>query len=469
MVPDVFDTFWQQGPCYSEDFAFVMSKVDRSLQIRRARWVTAFPSFRELAHVPEMVTTLDSGKPMIPTIANYYGVSSGLIKRIKQLGEHTPADLGVSSGWALTKILARCNVNHIPNFSTNTSNEIAPFLAVAKATTTFVDSLGLPQRLAVELSSQLLKNVRGNWSHVSDSIGATDLSDIKDFVDSYADRSVLAAISQNADYSNILLAKEIFAGARNPREISLQLSENLNKASMIALSRALLILGFGDSWHIGTLVDSSNRWHKSFRNDEEKGLKHKFVAWPALCPEILAPNGCHLVPLTSSAELREEGIAMHHCVGGYVLNCQQRGSHIFSIRDQTGKRLSTLELRKGDSLEIIQNKGLQNTRPASMAQVAAKWLVEEIKHKRIEIDWKHLEKARLKAIQTSGIEDLLGFNPSDNLSWFRAFSEFSAFAPSNLRSSDPKKFVTRTISKIATKQFSFENMELEIIASLKAD
>lgn len=52
-----------------------------------------------------------------------------------------------------------------------------------------------------------------------------------------------------------------------------------------------------------------------------------------------------IVPLTSTRDLKEEGEAMKHCVGGYSGKCVEGISRIFSIRNPgTGKRLATLEL-----------------------------------------------------------------------------------------------------------------------------
>ena len=59
---------------------------------------------------------------------------------------------------------------------------------------------------------------------------------------------------------------------------------------------------------------------------------------------------------------------MQHCVGGYDLSCSSGQSHIFSVRDENGNRISTLELskvytrRRKTTLKYVvrQNRGFQN-------------------------------------------------------------------------------------------------------------
>ena len=80
------------------------------------------------------------------------------------------------------------------------------------------------------------------------------------------------------------------------------------------------------------------------------------------------------VELTSSAALREEGDAMRHCVAGYDGDCHRGQSHIFSVRDAKGRRVSTLELRvktRNGQYVIHQNRGTQNAAVSTACRVAA--------------------------------------------------------------------------------------------------
>ena len=91
------------------------------------------------------------------------------------------------------------------------------------------------------------------------------------------------------------------------------------------------------------------------------------------------PQDWTFVELTSSEALREEGGAMRHCVAGYDRDCHRGQSHIFSVRDAEGRRISTLELRsslksrkKPQRYVIAQNRGVENAPVSADCQKAAK-------------------------------------------------------------------------------------------------
>lgn len=72
----------------------------------------------------------------------------------------------------------------------------------------------------------------------------------------------------------------------------------------------------------------------------------------------------HVVPLTSSNELREEGELMNHCVGRrYHRWCHDGAVSVFSIRDLDGRRVATASLYFDFDLmrwRIEQCKGYAN-------------------------------------------------------------------------------------------------------------
>ena len=83
--------------------------------------------------------------------------------------------------------------------------------------------------------------------------------------------------------------------------------------------------------------------------------------------------------LTTSETLQEEGCAMRHCVAGYDGDCHRGRSHIFSVRDAEGNRISTLELRpkqktrKGKYWQyaIAQNRGVENAAVSAACKKAS--------------------------------------------------------------------------------------------------
>ena len=82
--------------------------------------------------------------------------------------------------------------------------------------------------------------------------------------------------------------------------------------------------------------------------------------------------------ICSWAELNEEGQAMGHCVLLYGPRCVAGESRIFSLRDNKGRRVSTIELKRKCSGEwaLERHKGKRDVRPGAAAtRVVEAWLV----------------------------------------------------------------------------------------------
>jgi len=97
-------------------------------------------------------------------------------------------------------------------------------------------------------------------------------------------------------------------------------------------------------------------------------------------------GGLTIRPATSPAELKEEGAALHHCVGGYAQRMADGETAIFFIRREPDKPYFTLEL-KGKN--IVQCRGKNNIDYHNDPDVAAfvdRWykeiVVEQKKKKR---------------------------------------------------------------------------------------
>jgi len=79
--------------------------------------------------------------------------------------------------------------------------------------------------------------------------------------------------------------------------------------------------------------------------------------------EFISPDkdydGFHFVQLRTAEALKNEGIAMHHCVGGYAYNCAEGISIIFSMR-KDDKSYITIEISPKGSHEILQQYTLHD-------------------------------------------------------------------------------------------------------------
>lgn len=122
------------------------------------------------------------------------------------------------------------------------------------------------------------------------------------------------------------------------------------------------------------------QWHRNLPYRQvETAWTARNVQWEPLLGnlDIDLPDGrWSFIELTTSEALREEGDAMEHCVAGYDLKCADGQSHIFSVRNANGERVSTLEIgytsKSKRKFIMLQNRGIRNCEPPKPCCKAAK-------------------------------------------------------------------------------------------------
>ena len=226
---------------------------------------------------------------------------------------------------------------------------------------------------------------------------------------------------------------------------------NLAPQALQTLARSLTLSTFAREVSLVNILKISDRWHKSgVMNTPSSGQAR---TWSSIIPQQIAPNGCLVIPLTSTAALADEGGAMHHCVGGYGSFCLTGRSQIFSIRSANDGRLSTLELGIDRSVtppmvSIRQNQGTLNSTAPADAQEAASWLEKGINNGRIEVRWNDVNRT----LTHEQANDLCGFDPRDEEAWQREFMGVRQFLPSTLAVASPKEFLMRVKFEELTRQ-----------------
>lgn len=112
------------------------------------------------------------------------------------------------------------------------------------------------------------------------------------------------------------------------------------------------------------LIEMSEQWRHAVVRGE--GHAAAIAHWPPLLTEPVACNGLSVVSLTDCFQLNEEGRQLNHCVSTYARACLLGHSHILSIRDGSGKPLSTAEValiedKCGDLAPVVlQHRGRSN-------------------------------------------------------------------------------------------------------------
>lgn len=155
------------------------------------------------------------------------------------------------------------------------------------------------------------------------------------------------------------------------------------------------LLGSG----VRSYLDAAERWHRAWVDDGSLDTN------PNACWEPCLRAPMHLgqrdvIELHDGRMLKEEGQSMRHCVGSHWRQCMSGYSMIFSLRDQVGKRQSTLHVNFHEAMgfEVKEHRGFANG-PASpgcqeSAQLLLRWLNEE----RIEIVRERLQNVSDRVI-----------------------------------------------------------------------
>jgi hypothetical protein len=215
---------------------------------------------------------------------------------------------------------------------------------------------------------------------------------------------------------------------------------------------------FYDGQKFWDILEASCKWHRqqgafntkigSLVLDDEGPT----ISWPALSDPIKAPNGIVIQPLTTPADLREEGDAQKHCVAGYSSGCLYRTSHIISLREEeTGNRLMTVELHElwkdaaaaEPALKIAQSQGFHRRPPKLEEKQATDWYLKNIKP-----DWEKIVSHRKTANENKARTDFavnVGFDPYDAQARRKGFEICRPyFTTDSLRNMDYETWLKRT-------------------------
>ena len=173
----------------------------------------------------------------------------------------------------------------------------------------------------------LLASTRGDWGAVGrqiENLTREHLIGIRDFVRMLANTLVLPyALRVHEDREQADVQQMLQSAAH--RQMALMLAAR---------------------WHIGTFLRRSAEWHEGWVLSRPSAG----TTWATIMTGLPGSSGSKPQmglwsrPLCSSGALREEGVLMHHCAGGYTRECMTGRTQIFSLRTASGKRLSTLQV-----------------------------------------------------------------------------------------------------------------------------
>jgi PcfJ-like protein len=198
---------------------------------------------------------------------------------------------------------------------------------------------------------------------------------------------------------------------------------------------------------IGAISELSSRWHEPGRMAQlSKAKTFSNNVWEPLFTSPISyeceEGTITLVPLCNPQELKKEGRDLDHCVGGYTNKCLQENSHIVSLRDETGKSLSTLEFTldsgrgRDDDPKIInidgenhyhltrvQHYGSGNSSPSPICEDVERRFYNDLQKKLLKVNLPGLERKReerVRILKEKVDVSLIGYDPREEKSFINA-------------------------------------------------
>lgn len=300
------------------------------------------------------------------------------------------------------------------------SPEFLAFAQVLGKVYSFTSALGhknTPDQISVMLV-EMIEKMEGSWVKVCDSLKDYSIQhcrDIRDAVNGFIETVILPEIVQRTR-------------SRSSQVDYPKIVEDLlpKVAEILMASRPML-----------TMLRLSSRWHSKLPELEEERTIIRTGTWEKAAPDFTASNGYVITFLNTAKQLSDEGDVknLNHCVGGYSNSCQNKGTHIASIRkvtDDNGETLlvpvSTVEFQeqptsRDSPLKIVQHRGYGDDNILHKTHlpeaIALKEFMTRIDHKytgkdKITIDFARINKRR-EEIKNSGksidVSGIIGYDP----------------------------------------------------------
>lgn len=425
------------------------SQERAKLSMYRMQAVKAFPLLSgTFLRKPEYQRDIDAGHPLVPIIAEDFGVSEKVVKRLQGLTWQKASVSPNSYGHRLRQIFALPE-HHQPVMRRDYRDIslIAEFGSVI-----FNESLPkVMERLSASQNPFLLtEKLRENPPH-----------DIMDSVN--------------------FLARKLYLPAMMHRAMQFAKERDLDLDSDPVVGRDL-VQGIVSQFKIKDLLELNERYHRNIQRYEDRINKlEDGNAWPAFIGEMNLESGVTAREITSSDRMAYQGRHENHCVGGYVsqvLNAHpQNATFIFSVEDRTGI-LSTVEIRvrtedvkrklQGGAdgeyhyvtklqANIKQHRAKHNLNPSGLAEKAAKMIAERIEE--VDVDdfttyLRNLDRHNTVQKEVQKIPPYVrdaGYSPFRKDHLEEAWAELSALLPRSIR----KKGLDAFIASADLKEMTF--------------
>lgn len=373
-------------------------RVDHELGHRRRQASEAYPLLPWLAHdihrfdkkaaqprPNQMLLAIDRSEPLAKAIALHYGIQPWSVRLLHglRLGDVVPEDcqhkfqLGTC-----VSALRHVAPEHVPK----SPGDWEVLRAVGNiGFFAGRESGGIANRFAVR--DTVIRSAGGRWGDLD--VGRLRAAGLDDIVADVVRNLIRPALVASVGEGNAEAAGAAAACEKVARRL-------------MFFGRTLRqLLVASDYWH-GRREDIQRRLAAAFPPRRGMGEDGKVPDWLPLAPPFVASNGWSVIPLVSQGDLDEEHAAIGHCVDGYGRDCAFGSSHILSVRDPSGRRVSTVEI-DGDILfeailqgawdpaQAMEQHEAANraSPPPPAAQAMSEWF-DAIRGRRLEIPVKAL-------------------------------------------------------------------------------
>lgn len=146
--------------------------------------------------------------------------------------------------------------------------------------------------------------------------------------------------------------------------------------------------------------------------------------------EVIGKAGWKIVVRNDGKSLEEEGQRLRHCVGGYVEKCLFEESHIISIVDESGRSLSTVEIKTDsyrNTISVLQHKAEDDNEVSEESKNVLLWFLDQVKAGFVEIDFDAIRRQEIVAKEDQEKLKMIlycGFDPFDDRKFAQVLSSF---------------------------------------------
>ena len=451
--------------------------ASENVVIARQQAIRAYPALANQLYY-RFKDIIDAREPLSPVIARHYYTSERKLKRLQGLTlEYIDADFE-HPHQRIDEIF------NLPDGTVPKNRQQFLQLKVIEEFGQRVWRLNLPATM-----SRLSEG--GNLWRLADRMEQTSAGNILDSVEFLA-RKLLVPVEINRILSDQY-------SENNYRKYRLNRLDRITFNNMITTAKNQILNYFSTR----ELLDLDQRYHRNIARYEDRlDIITMKRDWPGMLGTIDLGNGCIARELTSSADLKIQGRAEDHCVGGYVSRILSSRAHsmgqatmIFSI-EQDGQILSTAEIKcfrefpesgnpeqlhteicqnnahgtiaESDNpgqlrTEVAQNNARSNTSPSRVAEDLAKQVAARLQQAGPKVFQNYLDglhEARVEQDRISGFEyDIVacGLNPRNRAHLEIVWEELGRSLPKRFRENGLGAFIKYGLKRKTQEETSRKN------------